>query len=120
MVVGAVMLFFGVNYLKGFNPLAQQDHFYGVYDKIEGLAVSNPVLVNGYKVGQVTRVEFHNTGDGSLLVEFTVDHSELDIPIKWSTSFTVMNRLFLIHYQDLLIFFLLVLFVSKISVSQYF
>ena len=82
MVVGAVMLFFGVNYLKGFNPLAQQDHFYGVYDKIEGLAVSNPVLVNGYKVGQVTRVEFHNTGDGSLLVEFTVDHSELDIPIN--------------------------------------
>ena len=42
MIIGAVMLFFGVNYLKGFNPLAQQDHFFAVYDKIEGLAVSNP------------------------------------------------------------------------------
>ena len=40
MIVGAVMLFFGVNYLKGFNPLAKQDHLYAVYDKIEGLAVS--------------------------------------------------------------------------------
>jgi len=82
MIVGAVMLFFGVNYLKGFNPLAQQDHYYAVYDKIEGLTVSNPILVNGFKVGQVTRVEFHNSGDGKLLVEFTVDQSDLNIPIN--------------------------------------
>ncbi|MBI49088.1 MAG: hypothetical protein CL850_02205 [Crocinitomicaceae bacterium] len=82
MIVGAVMLFFGVNYLKGFNPLAKQDHLYAVYDKIEGLAVSNPVLVNGFKVGQVTSIEFHNSGDGKLLVEFTVEQSELDIPIN--------------------------------------
>ena len=82
MIVGAVMLFFGVNYLKGFNPLAQQDHFFAVYDKIEGLAVSNPVLVNGFKVGQVTRVEFHDSGDGKILVEFTVDQSDLNIPIN--------------------------------------
>ena len=80
MILGAVMLFIGVNYLKGFNPLANQDHFYAVYDKVEGLAVSNPVLVNGFKVGQVTRVEFHKSGDGKLLVEFTVDQSELKIP----------------------------------------
>lgn len=82
MMLGALMLFFGVNYLKGFNPLAQQDHFYAVYDKIEGLAVSNPVLVNGFKVGQVTRMEFHDSGDGKLLVEFTVDQSDLKIPIN--------------------------------------
>ena len=82
MIVGAVMLFFGVNYLKGFNPLSQQDHFYAVYDKIEGLSVSNPVLVNGFKVGQVTRVVFHDSGDGKLLVEFTVEQSDLNIPIN--------------------------------------
>ena len=80
MIVGAVMLFFGVNYLKGFNPLAETDKLFAVYSKVEGLAVSNPVLVNGYKVGQVTRIEFHEKGDGSLLVEFNVDQSELDIP----------------------------------------
>lgn len=82
MIVGAVMLFFGVNYLKGFNPLEKSDSFFAVYPKVEGLAVSNPVLVNGYKVGQVARIEFHERGDGSLLVEFTVDQSELDIPLN--------------------------------------
>lgn len=80
MILGIILLFVGVNYLKGFNPFQQQDHFFSVYEKVEGLAVSNPVLVNGFKVGQVTRVEFHEKGDGSLLVEFTVDQSDLKIP----------------------------------------
>lgn len=78
--MGVILLFVGVNYLKGFNPLTKQDHFYSVYEKIEGLSVSNPVLVNGFKVGQVTRVGFHEMGNGSLLVEFTVDESDLNIP----------------------------------------
>lgn len=80
MVLGVILLFVGVNYLKGFNPFQKQDHFYSVYEKVEGLAVSNPVLVNGFKVGQVTLIEFHEKGDGSLLVEFTVDKSDLKIP----------------------------------------
>lgn len=80
MIMGVVLLFMGVNYLKGFNPLSQQDHYYAVYDKIEGLSVANPVLVNGFKVGQVTGIRFHEKGDGSLLVEFTVDQSQLKIP----------------------------------------
>jgi phospholipid/cholesterol/gamma-HCH transport system substrate-binding protein len=79
MIMGVILLFVGVNYLKGFNPLAKKDHYYSVYDKIEGLAVSNPVLVNGFKVGQVTHISFHEDGDGSLLVEFTVDQSQLNI-----------------------------------------
>jgi phospholipid/cholesterol/gamma-HCH transport system substrate-binding protein len=80
MVMGVILLFVGVNYLKGFNPLTKQSHYYSVYDKIEGLAVSNPILVNGFKVGQVTNIAFHERGDGSLLVEFTVDESDLEIP----------------------------------------
>jgi phospholipid/cholesterol/gamma-HCH transport system substrate-binding protein len=80
MIMGVVLLFVGVNYLKGFSPLSKQDHFYAVYDKIEGLSVANPVLVNGFKVGQVTYINFHEKGDGSLLVEFTVDQSQLKIP----------------------------------------
>ena len=53
-MIGALMLF--KNKLpQGINILAKQDHFYAVYEKVEGLAVSNPILVNGFKVGQVTR-----------------------------------------------------------------
>ena len=39
-----------------FNPFSPSNTYYAHYEKIDGLAVSNPVLVNGFKVGQVTQV----------------------------------------------------------------
>jgi phospholipid/cholesterol/gamma-HCH transport system substrate-binding protein len=81
MILGIVLLVTGLNYLKGFNPMSKQMHLYAVYERIEGLAVSNPVLVNGFKVGQVTNVGFSDKGDGTLLVEFTIEESNLKVPI---------------------------------------
>jgi phospholipid/cholesterol/gamma-HCH transport system substrate-binding protein len=81
MILGVVLLITGLNYLKGFNPLSKQIHLYAVYEKIEGLAVSNPVLVNGFKVGQVTKVHFLENGNGALLVEFMIEKTKLKIPI---------------------------------------
>ncbi len=81
MILGIVLLVTGLNYLKGFNPMSKQIHLYAVYERIEGLAVSNPVLVNGFKVGQVTNVGFSDKGDGTLLVEFTIEESNLKVPI---------------------------------------
>jgi len=81
MILGVVLLILGVNYLKGFNPLSKQIHLFAVYEEIEGLAVSNPILVNGFKVGQVTDVYFLEDGNGALVVEFTVEKSKLKIPI---------------------------------------
>ena len=81
VLLGAGILILGVNYLKGFNPLSKQITLYAVYSKIEGLSVSNPVLVNGFKVGQVSDVGFSDQGDGSILVEFTIEESQLKIPI---------------------------------------
>ncbi|MGY8902703.1 MAG: MlaD family protein, partial [Flavobacteriales bacterium] len=81
MILGVALLFLGINYLKGFNPLSKQITLYAVYNKIEGLSVSNPVLVNGFKVGQVSDVGFSDKGDGTILVEFTIEESQLRIPI---------------------------------------
>jgi len=81
MILGVILLFLGINYLKGMNPFSKQIHLYAVYDRIEGLAISNPVLVNGFKVGQVSNVTFSSKGDGSLLVEFTIEESKLKVPI---------------------------------------
>lgn len=69
----------GVNYLKGFNPFSPSSTYYAQYEKIDGLAVSNPVLVNGFKVGQVTQVKFNPKGDGSLVVAFDIAESELKL-----------------------------------------
>jgi phospholipid/cholesterol/gamma-HCH transport system substrate-binding protein len=92
VVSGIVLLVLGVNYLKGFNPFAASNTYYAVYEDVRGLAVSNPVLINGFQVGQVRRVEFVEGGHGELLVEFNVEHPELYFP---------NNTVAMIHSSDL-------------------
>jgi phospholipid/cholesterol/gamma-HCH transport system substrate-binding protein len=92
VVSGIVLLVLGVNYLKGFNPFARSNTYYAVYEDVRGLSVSNPVLVNGFQVGQIRRVEFVPGGYGELLVEFTVEETQLFIP---------NNSVAMIHSSDL-------------------
>ena len=80
VIAGLVLLILGVNYLKGFNPFSPSNTYYASYDKIDGLSVSNPILVNGFKVGQVTDVRFSDAGDGTLLVAFDIEQSNLKMP----------------------------------------
>lgn len=91
-VSGIVLLVLGVNYLKGFNPFARTSNYLVVYDQVSGLAVSNPVLINGFQVGQVNRIEFLPQGSGELLVEFSVEHPQLYFP---------SNSVAQIHSSDL-------------------
>ena len=92
VVAGIVLLVLGVNYLKGFNPFAQSSTYFAVYEDVSGLAVSNPVLINGFQVGQVRRIEFVAGGQGELIVEFEVEHPSLFFPI---------NSVAKIHSSDL-------------------
>jgi len=80
VIGGLILLILGVNYLKGFNPFQPSNTYYAAYSAIDGLAVSNPVVVNGFKVGQVTEVAFSDEGDGSLMVAFKIEQSTLRIP----------------------------------------
>jgi phospholipid/cholesterol/gamma-HCH transport system substrate-binding protein len=80
VIAGLVLLILGVNYLKGFNPFSPSNTYYASYEKIDGLSVSNPILVNGFKVGQVTDVRFSDAGDGTLLVAFDIEQSNLKMP----------------------------------------
>ena len=80
VTAGLILLVLGVNYLKGSNPFQPSNGYFAKYDAIDGLAVSNPVLVNGFKVGQVTKVEFSEAGDGTLLVAFDIEESNLKLP----------------------------------------
>jgi phospholipid/cholesterol/gamma-HCH transport system substrate-binding protein len=77
MIAGASLLLVGINYLQGFNPFKNANRYYAHYEKIDGLAISNPVLVNGYKIGQVSDVAFDERGDGSLIVAVDIEQDNL-------------------------------------------
>ena len=80
VVLGGVLLVLGVDYLKGFNPLGNGREFHAVYERIDGLAVSNPVVVNGFKVGQVAAIDFDARGSGALHVTFLIEQPNLQLP----------------------------------------
>lgn len=80
VIVSLVLLVIGINYLKGINLFIQQRSFFAVYENVDGLGPSNPIVLNGFKVGQVSNVDFHSSGDGRLVVKFSIDQKELNIP----------------------------------------
>lgn len=55
--VSITILILGYNFLKGEDLFSHSNTYYAVYKKVDGLFNSNPVVVNGYKVGHVSSVE---------------------------------------------------------------
>ncbi len=77
--ISLAIIYLGLNFLKGEHVFGNQDVYYGVYERINGLEVSNPVMLNGFKIGQVKKIEILNDGSGKLKVTMLV-HEDLDIP----------------------------------------
>jgi phospholipid/cholesterol/gamma-HCH transport system substrate-binding protein len=44
------------------------------------LGVSNPVIINGFRIGRVTKIYFDPKMNGDLIVKFSINNSEIDIP----------------------------------------
>lgn len=80
IIVSAGLLIWGLNYLKGINFFDNQREFHSRYDQIDGLAVGNPVILNGYQIGQVRKINFEASGEDNLVVHYSISVEELDIP----------------------------------------
>lgn len=79
VLIALVVLYFGIEYLKGKNLFKSSNYYYALYEDVQGLTVSAPVTVNGFKVGQVDRVELMYDRPDKVLVSFSLD-KELRLP----------------------------------------
>lgn len=73
-ILAIVLLFFGMNFLKGVSFLSNNNVYYARFDDISGLANSNPIFANGYRVGTVQGINFDYTGTDGVVVAFTLDN----------------------------------------------
>ena len=64
-----VMLYFGVNFLKGVNVFKEQNNYVAIFDDVTGLSVSTPVYVNGYQIGLVNSIKMISDNPVKLAVE---------------------------------------------------
>jgi phospholipid/cholesterol/gamma-HCH transport system substrate-binding protein len=90
MVLGIVILYFGFNFLKGIDFFSRNNKYFVIYDNINGLNVSNPIFINGFAVGRVSKI--------SLIQEYDEVMVELDIKgdiILGDSSTATLNSDFL-------------------------
>lgn len=55
--IAIVLLILGFNFLKGKNIGGGNTHYYAVFNDIQGLANSNPVVINGKQVGNINKTD---------------------------------------------------------------
>lgn len=61
----------GLNFLKGSNILNRKYVLFAVYPQIDGLIEANPLMIKGYKVGQINDISLIKRGnDYHVLVKF--------------------------------------------------
>ena len=82
------VLVIGYNFMRGEDLFTSSNEYFGKYEQIEGLFKSNPVLINGYKVGSVTSIEM-NRATLELTVGITVGD---DIKVPKNSVMKIVNN----------------------------
>ena len=78
-IAALLILFFGINFLKGFNIFKASNYYYASYTNVEGLTQSAPVTLNGFKIGIVREIKYDYSNPGHVVVEISLD-KELKVP----------------------------------------
>ena len=80
VIVALCLLFLGIDFLKGVNVFKPANYYTATYTNVNGLAVSAPVTLNGFKVGLVRSIEYQYDNPGHVAVELSLD-KELKLPV---------------------------------------
>lgn len=78
-VLGIIVLYFGMNFLKGLSLFSDDNKYYIRFSNISGLSASNPIFADGYQVGTVKGINYDYQHNGAIVVTFDVDNN-LRIP----------------------------------------
>ena len=78
-VIALVVLFLGINFLKGMSLFSSQDVYYIQFKNAKGLSKNSTVYADGFNIGRVSNVLYDFSHPGRVLVEISVDDA-LRIP----------------------------------------
>ena len=73
VLAALAILVFGIDFLKGINLFQPTNYYYASYTNVNGLSVSAPVTVNGYKIGQVREIQYEYDNPGHVKVELALN-----------------------------------------------
>jgi len=100
--IAAVVIFYlGACFFKGISAFGKKTYYYAVFENTGGLQESNAVMLNGYKIGQVTKVSLLSDNPVRLCAELMITEpvnipkdSKVQVAPKDLLGGTVVNILF--------------------------
>lgn len=100
--IAAVVIFYlGACFFKGVSAFGKKTYYYAVFENTGGLQESNAVMLNGYKIGQVTKVSLLSDNPVRLCAELMITEpvnipkdSKVQVAPKDLLGGTVVNILF--------------------------
>ena len=91
-IVAIVLLYFGMNFLKGMSLFSTNNRYIIAFQDVTGLAASSPIYSNGYRVGVVKKVNYdYKNPEADVQVEVDID-PQLQLP-KGSSAEIVSDML---------------------------
>ncbi len=78
-IVGLLVLFYGLQFLKGVTLFSSDNTYYISFSNISGLSASSPIMADGYKVGTVKAINFDFNKRGQIVAEVGINKN-LKIP----------------------------------------
>ena len=79
-ILGIVVLFFGLQFLKGLSVFSSDNTMYVAFTDATGLAVSSPVYANGYRVGVVKALNYDYDPHGKIVAEIGLN-KQMRVPV---------------------------------------
>ena len=72
-IFALVVLFFGMQFLKGLSILSSNNSYFVAFADATGLSTSSPVYANGYRVGVVKALNYNYAPDGNIIATLELD-----------------------------------------------
>lgn len=79
-ILGIVVLFFGLQFLKGLSVFSSDNAMYVAFTDATGLSVSSPVYANGYRVGVVKALDYDYDPHGKIVAEIGLN-KQMRVPV---------------------------------------
>jgi len=72
-IVAIVILYVGMQFLKGLSLFSNDETYYIRFSNVSGLATSSPVYANGYRVGVVRTINYDYSRPDCIIASFDLD-----------------------------------------------
>jgi phospholipid/cholesterol/gamma-HCH transport system substrate-binding protein len=81
VVVCSIAAFvWGINFLKGSNLFSHKYYLYALYPRIENLIPASPLMINGFKVGQVNKITLVKADTSMMVLVKFILTEDVEIP----------------------------------------